>query len=50
MREIAGDHRGTVFLIESNLPIGVVGIDWREPLTPNTATGSASSSGAGFWH
>jgi RimJ/RimL family protein N-acetyltransferase len=35
VRGIAGDHRGTVFLIESNfVPIGVVGIDWREPLTP----------------
>ena len=35
VRGIAGDHRGTVFLIESNfVPIGVVGIDWREPVTP----------------
>jgi RimJ/RimL family protein N-acetyltransferase len=35
VRGIANDDRGTVFLIESNfVPIGVVGIDWRQPEAP----------------
>ena len=35
VRGIAGDNRETVFLIENNhAPIGMVGIDWREPETP----------------
>ena len=35
VRRTADDDRGTVFLIESNhTPIGMVGIDWREPDAP----------------
>jgi RimJ/RimL family protein N-acetyltransferase len=35
VRGTATDNRGTVFLIESNFaPIGMVGIDWREPDAP----------------
>ena len=35
VRGSANDNRGTVFLIENNFaPIGVVGIDWREPDAP----------------
>jgi RimJ/RimL family protein N-acetyltransferase len=35
VRGTANDDRGTVFLIENNYaPIGVVGIDWREPDAP----------------
>src|ERR1035437_5842315 len=35
VRAIANDNRETVFLIENNhTPIGVVGIDWREPAAP----------------
>ena len=35
VRAIAGDDRETVFLIENNfVPVGMVGIDWREPDTP----------------
>jgi RimJ/RimL family protein N-acetyltransferase len=35
VRGTATDHRGTVFLIESNfVPIGVVGVDWRQPDSP----------------
>jgi RimJ/RimL family protein N-acetyltransferase len=35
VRGSANDHRGTVFLIENNfVPIGVVGIDWRQPDAP----------------
>jgi RimJ/RimL family protein N-acetyltransferase len=35
VRGIADDDRGTVFLIESNfVPIGVVGVDWRQPEAP----------------
>jgi RimJ/RimL family protein N-acetyltransferase len=35
VRGIATERRGTVFLIESNhTPIGMVGIDWREPAAP----------------
>ena len=35
VRGTADDDRGTVFLIESNfVPIGVVGIDWRQPEAP----------------
>jgi RimJ/RimL family protein N-acetyltransferase len=35
VRNAASDNRGTVFLIENNfVPVGVVGIDWREPDAP----------------
>jgi RimJ/RimL family protein N-acetyltransferase len=35
VRGTANDDRGTVFLIESDfVPIGVVGIDWRQPDAP----------------
>jgi RimJ/RimL family protein N-acetyltransferase len=35
VRATARENRGTVFLIESNFaPVGVVGIDWREPDAP----------------
>jgi RimJ/RimL family protein N-acetyltransferase len=35
VRNAASDNRGTAFLIESNFaPIGVVGVDWREPDAP----------------
>jgi len=35
VRALAGDVRATVFLIESNhSPLGMVGIDWREPDAP----------------
>ena len=35
VRATAGDNRGTVFLIENNFsPIGMVGIDWRQPDAP----------------
>jgi RimJ/RimL family protein N-acetyltransferase len=35
VRELAHADRGTVFLIESNYaPIGMVGIDWRQPDAP----------------
>jgi RimJ/RimL family protein N-acetyltransferase len=35
VRTVANDRRETVFLIEHNhTPIGVVGIDWREPDAP----------------
>src|ERR1700743_78274 len=35
IRAIADGRRETVFLIENNhTPIGVVGIDWRKPETP----------------
>jgi RimJ/RimL family protein N-acetyltransferase len=35
VRGSANDNRGTVFLIEKNfVPIGVVGVDWRQPKTP----------------
>ena len=35
VRGIAQDERETVFLIENNhTPIGMVGVDWREPETP----------------
>jgi RimJ/RimL family protein N-acetyltransferase len=35
VRTLATDRRETVFLIENNhTPIGVVGIDWREPDAP----------------
>jgi RimJ/RimL family protein N-acetyltransferase len=35
VRGIASDRRETVFLIESNhTPIGMVGVDWQEPETP----------------
>ncbi|HVV41448.1 MAG TPA: GNAT family N-acetyltransferase [Nitrobacter sp.] len=35
IKAVAGDSSETVFLIESDFrPIGVVGIDWREPETP----------------
>ena len=35
VRALADDPRETVFLIENNfVPIGVVGIDWRQPGTP----------------
>jgi RimJ/RimL family protein N-acetyltransferase len=35
VRGTANDPRGTVFLIENNfVPIGMVGIDWREPEAP----------------
>ena len=35
VRGTANDDRGTVFLIECNhTPIGMVGIDWREPEAP----------------
>jgi RimJ/RimL family protein N-acetyltransferase len=35
VRNAASDNRGAVFLIESNfVPIGVVGVDWREPDAP----------------
>jgi RimJ/RimL family protein N-acetyltransferase len=35
VRSMASDRRETVFLIENNhTPIGVVGIDWREPDAP----------------
>jgi RimJ/RimL family protein N-acetyltransferase len=35
VRGTASDNRGTVFLIENNfVPIGVVGIDWRQPDAP----------------
>lgn len=35
VRAIATDTRETVFLIESNfVPVGMVGIDWREPEAP----------------
>jgi RimJ/RimL family protein N-acetyltransferase len=35
VRNAAKDKRGTAFLIESNFtPIGVVGVDWREPDAP----------------
>ena len=47
VRAIATDRRETVFLIENNhAPIGMVGVDWREPEVPNSATGSAWSIGA----
>ena len=40
VRAVASDDRATVFLIESNhAPIGVVGIDWRQPDAP----------GLGYW-
>ena len=35
VRALAGDSRNTVFLIEHNhAPLGMVGIDWREPDAP----------------
>jgi RimJ/RimL family protein N-acetyltransferase len=35
VRALAGDGRGSVFLIENkHLPLGMVGIDWREPDAP----------------
>ena len=35
VRGTAADHHGTVFLIENNFaPIGMVGVDWREPDAP----------------
>jgi RimJ/RimL family protein N-acetyltransferase len=35
VRATANDSRQTVFLIENNhAPIGMVGVDWREPETP----------------
>jgi RimJ/RimL family protein N-acetyltransferase len=35
VRAMARDGRGTVFLIENNYtPIGVVGVDWRQPGAP----------------
>ena len=35
VRATAGDNRGTAFLIENNFsPIGMVGIDWRQPDAP----------------
>jgi RimJ/RimL family protein N-acetyltransferase len=35
VRALANDPRETVFLIENNfVPIGVVGIDWRQPNSP----------------
>jgi RimJ/RimL family protein N-acetyltransferase len=35
VRGSANDNRGTVFLIEKDfVPIGVVGVDWREPDAP----------------
>jgi RimJ/RimL family protein N-acetyltransferase len=35
VRATASEDRGTVFLIESNfVPMGVVGVDWRQPDTP----------------
>jgi RimJ/RimL family protein N-acetyltransferase len=35
VRAAAHENRGTVFLIENNFaPIGVVGVDWREPDLP----------------
>jgi RimJ/RimL family protein N-acetyltransferase len=35
VRGTVADHRGTVFLIENNFaPIGMVGVDWREPDAP----------------
>jgi RimJ/RimL family protein N-acetyltransferase len=35
VRAGANENRGTVFLIENNsAPIGVVGVDWREPDAP----------------
>ena len=35
VRGSANDNRGTVFLIEKDfVPIGVVGVDWREPEAP----------------
>jgi RimJ/RimL family protein N-acetyltransferase len=35
VRTAANENRGTVFLIESDFaPIGVVGVDWREPDSP----------------
>src|ERR1700736_2390237 len=35
VRTAANENRGTVFLIENNFaPIGVVGVDWREPDAP----------------
>lgn len=35
VRATANDNRGTVFLIENDfVPIGMVGIDWREPDLP----------------
>ena len=35
VRTLANDPRETVFLIENNfVPIGVVGIDWRQPNSP----------------
>jgi RimJ/RimL family protein N-acetyltransferase len=35
VRAMAADHRETVFLIEhTHTPIGMVGIDWREPSAP----------------
>src|SRR5438874_13765771 len=35
VRAIADEPRETVFLIENNhTPVGVVGVDWREPQAP----------------
>ena len=35
IRATASDNRKTVFLIENNfVPIGMVGVDWRQPDTP----------------
>jgi RimJ/RimL family protein N-acetyltransferase len=35
VRGTAADDRGTVFLIENNFsPVGMVGVDWREPDAP----------------
>jgi len=35
VRATGDDHRGTAFLIENNFsPIGMVGVDWREPEAP----------------
>ena len=35
IRASAADNRGTVFLIENNfVPVGMVGVDWREPDAP----------------
>ena len=35
VKSVAGDSSETVFLIEADFrPIGVVGIDWREPEMP----------------
>jgi RimJ/RimL family protein N-acetyltransferase len=35
VRALASEDRGTVFLIENNYtPIGVVGVDWRQPGAP----------------